>query len=64
MKIKLDFDSLGNTILLIQIIVCLLKISHVIKANWYICMIPLFIWAIVTLLGIGLAIYLTMRNKW
>lgn len=64
MKIKLDIDSLGHTILLIQIIVCLLKIAHVIKSNWYICMIPLYAWSVVTLLGIGLAIWLTMRNKW
>ena len=64
MKIKLDIDSLGHTILLIQIIVCLLKIANVIQYSWYIVLIPLYVWAIVTLLGIGLAIYFTMRNKW
>lgn len=64
MKIKLDIDSLGHTILLIQVIVLLLKIAKVIQCNWYVALIPLYVWGIVTLLGIGLAIYFTMRNKW
>lgn len=64
MKFKLDIDSLGHTILLIQIIICLLKIAKVIQCSWYIALIPLYVWAIVTLLGIGLAIYFTMRDKW
>lgn len=64
MKIKLDIESLGHTILLIQIIVCLLKIAKVIQCSWYIVLIPLYVWSVVTLLGIGLAIWFTMRNKW
>lgn len=63
MKIKFDFDSLGHTLLLLQIIVLLLKILKVIKCSWYVTLTPLYLWIAVTLGGFVLFIYLIMKNK-
>lgn len=63
MKIKLNIDSLGRNLLLLQIIVLLLRALKVIKCSWYVVLIPLSVWVLVTLIGVGLTIYLVMKNK-
>ena len=62
MNIKLDCT--GNSLLIIQLILCILKVCHIIKWSWYVTFIPLYLWGILTLIGIGLAIYISMKNKW